>query len=298
MVHFALAEAGGCRLPGTRRISNPCLCGGRLPNPVRKRATAWRRRLVAELPQEPCRHSLGRTTRPGTCALTKAVSTLVTALYEDIAVGVYPFGQKLVEERIAESYSAKRHALREAFIQLEEIGLVERIPNRGVFVREPGPREVRETFEIRALLELHASSNTRLPVPASITRELRRVQARHTGAIRRGDFRAVLHENTAFHRIQYSACPNATLVAAIVEYATRTHPITAMKFVDSDRMERVIEQHHRIILALEGNDHGALVEAVREHFDLQSVDRYEQQFWIRHPSRSPGERNAHRTFGT
>ena len=211
-----------------------------------------------------------------------AVSKLVTALYEDIAVGVYPFGQKLGEERIAKIYSAKRHTLREAFIQLEEIGFVERIPNRGVYVREPSPREVREIYEIRALLELHASSNTQLPAPTAITQELRRIQTRHTGAIRSGDFRSVLHQNIEFHRVQYSACPNTTLVAAIVDYATRTHPITAMKFVDADRMERVIEQHGSIISALEGTDRDALVAAVRAHFDLQSVDRYEQQYRIRH----------------
>ena len=228
-----------------------------------------------------------------------AVSKLVTALYEDIAVGVHPFGQKLGEERIAKIYSAKRHTLREAFIQLEEIGFVERIPNRGVYVREPSPREVREIYEIRALLELHASSNTQLPAPRTITQDLRQIQRRHTDAIRSGDFRSVLHENIEFHRVQYSACANATLVAAIVEYATRTHPITAMKFVDTDRMERVIEQHGQIIAALEGARREVLVAAVRAHFDLQSVDRYEQQYRIRHsPERlsrvrnSPGVREA------
>ena len=219
--------------------------------------------------------------------VTSVVSNLVTALYEDIAIGVHPFGQKLVEERIAGLYSAKRHALREAFIQLEEIGFVERIPNRGVHVREPSPREVRETYEIRALLELHASSNTHLPAPEAITAELQRIQSRHTDAIRTGDFRSVLHANTEFHRVQYSACPNATLVAAILDYATRTHPITAMKFVDSERMERVIEQHGKIISALSGSDREGLVAAVREHFDLQSVDRYEQQYRIRHISGRP-----------
>ena len=230
--------------------------------------------------------------------MTSAVPNLVTALYEDIAIGVHPFGQKLVEERIAEFYSAKRHTLREAFIQLEEIGFVERIPNRGVHVREPSPREVRETYEIRALLELHASSNTRLPAPSAITEALRSIQARHTEAIRGGEFRSVLHENTEFHRVQYSACPNATLVAAIVEYATRTHPITAMKFVDSERMERVIEQHNKIICALKGTSREVLVSVVREHFDLQSVDRYEQQYRIRHNSeRSLPTRNSRRIIG-
>ena len=46
-----------------------------------------------------------------------------------------------------------RTPLREAFQRLAQTGLVEQIPRRGVFVRQPGAVELLEMFEVMAELE-------------------------------------------------------------------------------------------------------------------------------------------------
>ena len=207
---------------------------------------------------------------------------LVTTLYEEIILGSFAFGNKLIEEPLAERFGVKRHVLRDAFVQLEEMGLVERIPNRGVFVREPNPKEVRDTYEVRSVLESHAAASTVLPATAGITATMRAIQDRHTAAIAAGDYRNVLHLNTEFHRVQFSACDNAPLVAAIEDFATRTHLITAMKFGDPALMDRVIEHHIAIIEAMEGRDNDKLIEMVRRHFDVRQVDEYERRYAVRY----------------
>jgi DNA-binding GntR family transcriptional regulator len=203
-------------------------------------------------------------------------------LYEDIVVGAFSFGTKLGEEQLVARYGVKRHVLREAFGQLEELGLVEHVPNRGVFVREPSPSEVRELFEIRELLEIHAAKSMTLPVSPEFINALREVQARHSAAARAAQYREVLHLNTEFHRIQYAACGNETLMSAIEGYAVRTHLISAMKFGDATTMEIVIGQHEEIIDAMSGDDRDRLALAIRSHFDLARIDQYEQQYLIRH----------------
>ncbi len=208
--------------------------------------------------------------------------SVLTRLYEDIVVGKFSFGTKLGEEQIAERYKTKRHVLREAFGQLEEFGFVERVPNRGVYVREPHPREVAEIFDIRELLEVHAARIMSLPVPKIVTDRMREIQGQHTAAARASEYRDLLHLNTEFHRVQYSACGNATLVSAIEVYATRTHLITAMKFGRSDLMEDVIAQHTAIIRAMEESNHEVLVDAIRSHFDMARIEQYRQQYMIRH----------------
>lgn len=221
---------------------------------------------------------------------------IAAQLYEDIVVGAYPYGNKLIEERLTETYGTKRHLLREAFGVLEELGFVERIPNRGVFVRDPHPDEVRELYQLRSLLECYAVRQTSLPVTSDITDEMCRIQALHTSAIRALKFRDVLHLNTEFHRIQYSACRNETLVSAIEFYATRTHLITAMKFGDQTIMEKVISQHEAIIDAMAGDDHMALEESVRNHFYMSHLDQYEREYNLRHERNGPTKPGA-RPFG-
>lgn len=218
--------------------------------------------------------------------LSRTQSVLMQ-LYEDIVIGAFAFGAKLGEEQLAERYSAKRHVLREAFVQLEEFGLVEHFPNRGVFVREPHPSEFEKLFEIRELLEVHASRRTELPAKPDVIDRLRAVQDRHSKAARASLFREVLHLNTEFHGIQYSACGNDVLVNAIATYALRTHLIAANKFGDASTMERIIAQHEEIIAAMADDNHDRLEKAIKAHFDLGRVAEYRRQYQIKHGDAQP-----------
>ena len=214
--------------------------------------------------------------------VSSLASAVTTRLYDDIVVGAFAFGAKLGEEQLVERYETKRHILRDAFGQLEELGLVTRIPNRGVFVREPHPDEVRELFEVRELLEFQAARRMTLPAPPDVVERMREIQERHGAAIRDGHFRRVLHLNAEFHDVQYSACGSAVLTAAIADYAARTHIITSMKFGAPALMADVVAQHMAIIQAMEAGSVTALVDAIRAHFDLARIEQYRHQYAIRH----------------
>ncbi len=220
--------------------------------------------------------------------MTSNSQTVLAQLYEDIVVGTFSFGAKLGEEQLVERYGTKRHTLRQAFSHLEELSFIERIPNRGVFVREPHPAEVADLFEVRQLLETHAIKLMVLPAPVVVLEKMTEIQKRHSAATRSAQYREVLHLNTEFHRVQYAHCNNAVLAAAIEDYAMRTHPITAMKFGNPDLMENVIYQHEKIIEAMAGTDRDALTEQIRAHFDLARIDRYREQFDLRHGADSGG----------
>lgn len=214
--------------------------------------------------------------------MSEAVSRVVEALYEDIVLGVFPLGSRLVEEPLVQRYDVKRHVLREAFAQLEEMSFVVRVPNRGVVVHEPSPREIRELYEFRVLIESHAASCIPLPAPKVVTQALRKVQTAYSEALKEKDFRRVLHLNNEFHRTLYSACENRTLTSAIEEYAARTHLIAAMKYFDDSIMARTEAQHYELIAAMEGRDRERLVSLVVGHFSLNQVDRYDAMYRHRH----------------
>ena len=216
-------------------------------------------------------------------------TNIATQLYEDIAIGVFAFGCKLTEEWLAERYSTKRHVIREAFVHLELIGYVERIPNRGVFVNEPSPKTVKEIYEVRAVLEQHAACLTVLPASRENTDNMQEIQARHTQAIHDSDYRAVLRLNSEFHKTQFSACKNEVLVGAINEFARSTHQITALKFGHDADMRKVIGQHHAIVRAMQGTCNASLVDAIMEHFNLLRVEEYAALFHARHGIRESPE---------
>ena len=65
----------------------------------------------------------------------------------------YEHGQKLNELALANELKISRTPIREALKQLELEGLVESIPNKGVYVKGFSPRDIDDMFEIRCALE-------------------------------------------------------------------------------------------------------------------------------------------------
>jgi len=220
--------------------------------------------------------------------MASRVRDVVTTLYEDIVLGVYAAGTQLVEERLAERFGVKRHTIREAFVHLEELSFVQREPSRGVFVKELTPEEVREIYDVRYILETSAVRLTPLPAPREIVDRMVEIQRLHEQAIEANRYRAVLHLNNEFHRVQFSACQNKTLVEAIEEYARRVHVVTAIKFGDPHSMAQVVRQHWEIIETMRGHDTQALVEIVSAHFSNRQCDEYERRYLIKYGADGAG----------
>lgn len=62
-------------------------------------------------------------------------------------------GEKLVERRLCDETGVSRTCVREALRHLEAEGLVQRVPNRGMFVARLTVDEARQIYEVRAALE-------------------------------------------------------------------------------------------------------------------------------------------------
>ena len=105
---------------------------------------------------------------------------VISILQEEIVLGRLPAGARLIEEDLAERYKVKRHVLRDAFTELERIGLIERRRNRGVTVRQLTPDDVHQIYAVREILERAATRSIELPLPAAALRRSRR----HNGVTR------------------------------------------------------------------------------------------------------------------
>jgi DNA-binding GntR family transcriptional regulator len=103
---------------------------------------------------------------------------IADALRAEILSGQLRGRQVLPQEELAQRFGVSRIPVREALRNLESEGLVTIEPNRGAFVTDPSVDEVREAYELRALLE-----------PAALRRAVPRFAARdHQRAER------ILHE--------------------------------------------------------------------------------------------------------
>jgi len=80
-------------------------------------------------------------------------SKILTAVFE----GRFQSGQRLVMQGLADRYGVSPTPVREALLELQGLGVVDLLPNRGAVVRAFGPAEVREICQIRRVLEVEAT---------------------------------------------------------------------------------------------------------------------------------------------
>jgi DNA-binding GntR family transcriptional regulator len=90
------------------------------------------------------------------------VEATTRRLRNEILSGTLEPGARLIEEQICQRFSISRAPLRESLRLLVQQGLVEHLPRRGARVTVWSEEDIRQLFEIRAVLERYAMT-TALP---------------------------------------------------------------------------------------------------------------------------------------
>jgi DNA-binding GntR family transcriptional regulator len=81
------------------------------------------------------------------------VEVTTRQLRDEILSGALEPGERLIEEQIRQRFSISRAPLREALRLLAQQGLVEHLPRRGARVATWSEEDIRQLFEVRAVLE-------------------------------------------------------------------------------------------------------------------------------------------------
>ncbi len=107
----------------------------------------------------------------------------------DIILGRRHPRERLIEDEVIAASGATRHSVRRAFDELERLGLAERLPNRGVRVRDYTATEVEHLYEIRDCLERQAALKFDQPADPALVAELRDLADAPRQRLARGRFR-------------------------------------------------------------------------------------------------------------
>ncbi|MGD2103910.1 MAG: GntR family transcriptional regulator [Anaerolineae bacterium] len=182
-------------------------------------------------------------------------------------------GQRLVETTIAEQLGVSRSPIREAFHQLEQLGLVEKIPYRGVFVSELTEHDVRELYTVREPLEGLAARLLAKGDNEAAAAELQAILDDMAEAAAAGDARRVMELNADFHDSLVRLTEHDLLQEIWSIVGNRMRRFLYLSKPRSDLMlGEVVPLHRRIVRAIaEGDAERAEAEA-RQH-----VVRYVEQ---------------------
>jgi DNA-binding GntR family transcriptional regulator len=175
-------------------------------------------------------------------------------LRQRILRGDYAGGYQLRQDALAAELGISRIPLREALVQLESEGLVKILPHRGAVVSEMSIDEIRELFQLRALLEPRllkesAPHLTHMDFQAlDALLEDYKTEMQAETVSRWGEL------NTALHMQLYQHASQTRTFAIVAVLLQSTDRYTRMQLNFTDGRARAQEEHTKLVeLCRSGN---------------------------------------------
>jgi len=191
------------------------------------------------------------------------VERAIRFLREAILRGDYVPGQRLHQKELTERLDMSPTPIREALRLLEAQGFLERVPYKGVYVKEVSPDESEEISVIRSALEGLA---TKMGVP-NLTDEdvaaLETLLGQMEESWHQMNLRRLRRSNYQFHSLIYEKSGSRRLCDMIVSLWPQF--ATDLLWMIPGRAERSIEQHHAVLDAIKEGNVEAAADLMSDH---------------------------------
>lgn len=204
---------------------------------------------------------------------------IADALEEQIFSGLFSNGERLDEVSIAKKFGVSRTPLREALQRLSRSGLVELINRRGAFVRQPGPVELFEMFEVMAELEATCGRLAARRISEAALSTLENANSLCKAARDSGDPDEYYEQNELFHDIIYTESGNNFLAAETRLLHRRLKPFRRQQLRLRGRMKDSHDEHDTIYTALLNGDADGAASALRSHVSVQGEKFHSLMAW-------------------
>jgi DNA-binding GntR family transcriptional regulator len=177
---------------------------------------------------------------------------VVQAIKDAILSGEIQPGDQIVESRIAQQLGSGIPLVREALIELEHQGFVQKIPYKGTMVTKLGPKEIREIFQLRVELEALAVEWAHDNVTLADIKDLRTLIAKMTKSAKELDLDQFYESDLEFHRKLWNLAGNSYLTDTLERVVVPLFAFFVMK--TKRERESYIESaamHAKIVEALD-----------------------------------------------
>lgn len=194
--------------------------------------------------------------------------------YEHLKTGIirgeYSPGGKLLLRSIAARIGVSEIPVREALKRLEAEGMVKNTPHIGFVVTEPDFNSHRQLFEVRKLLEGHATWLAAREITDDTLAKVRVVHDEMKANL--SDPSLVAELNYRFHDMVYASCGNPILYNLIKQTWSMAPRTQAIFKLIRNRAETSAREHEDILSALDSRDseraRSALIRHKEHSYDL------------------------------
>ena len=202
------------------------------------------------------------------------------ALYQDIVTLRLMPGAKMSEVEIANQFSVSRQPVRDAFARLGNLGLLLIRPQKATVVRKFSILEIAHARFVRTAVEVEVLRRTIQRWPGIDTTGFRECIAQQKAAVDANETDRFHELDYQFHKMLCTASGFDMAFTTIAEMKSKVDRLCLLSLEEPTEMEILLQDHKRIIAALDGNDFPALETAIRRH--LARLDAVVERIHAKH----------------
>jgi len=184
---------------------------------------------------------------------------------EMIRTGRLKQGERLVEKDLCQEMGISRTPLREAFRLLSSEGLIDLIAHKGAYVARPSMKEIREMFEVMAILEGTCARLAGERMTDADFKKVERLHLRLEKHFEEKDHEKYLEVNQRYHTLIQEMTGNKVFNDVISALRQKILLYRYRQLYQPDRFQASVNEHRDLLEAFRRRDPAAAEELMRKH---------------------------------
>jgi DNA-binding GntR family transcriptional regulator len=211
------------------------------------------------------------------------VDQVYRALLDAISEGSLPPGHRITQEEMADQLAVSRQPVMQALRLLKKDGFVQDAPGRGLQVSLLEPRHISQVYEVRSALDTLAArlaAQQKAPLDPALF-----IAGR--GAVARGDVKAMIDADLAFHGAIYRAAGNPLIEQSASLHWHHIRRAMGLALREASLRDSVWDEHQAIADAITAGNAERAERLMRQHCGKASAYMVAQL--ATSPGASPGK---------
>lgn len=195
---------------------------------------------------------------------------------QKIQVGELFPNEKITEVAIAEEMGISRTPVREALIQMTSDGVLEKVRNKGLVIKEYTDKDKFDTYQIIGVLDGLAGSLAADFLTSDDILKMKELSERMDIAIKYHNYQEYTKLKQKFHSLYIDKCGNETLINLLNSFVNNAMPKTYYH-QDEDKLFQLLSEysnreHKELVELFKQKDKQGVEEKLKEHWEVVDED--------------------------
>ena len=193
------------------------------------------------------------------------------AIVSEIASGKLKPGERIIQEQIAQELGVSRQPVQQALLLLKNQGVLRDAAGRGLLVTSLDPTQVRQMYDIRAVIEGLAFRKAAENNPERAKKLGPALIQNGRKSVKSGLVAQMIAADIKFHDFIYAMSDNPLIAPAMQVQWTNTQRVMGEVLMRDETPRDIWDQHEALLKAVMAGDGEAAEALARQHI-TQAAD--------------------------